>query len=100
MATSKNTDEREVLQGVLAGFAPLDQHARLRILRTVATYYDLDVPSPGSANQRASATPPTREPVFSDHAPISPKEFIFQKRPQTDVERIACLAYYLSHYLD
>ena len=29
---------------------------------------------------------------------MSPKEFLFEKKPQTDVERIACLAHYLTHY--
>lgn len=28
---------------------------------------------------------------------LSPKAFMIQKRPTTDIERIACLAYYLSH---
>lgn len=98
MAPSKDPDEREVLQQVLAGFGVLDQNARLRILRTVATYYDLDVPAGASAAHRTSPVTPTREPVFSGHPSMSPKEFLFQKDPQTDVERVACLAYYLSHY--
>ncbi len=29
---------------------------------------------------------------------MSPKEFLLYKSPATDVERIACLAYYLTHY--
>ncbi len=29
---------------------------------------------------------------------MSPKEFLLDKQPRTDVERIACLAYYLTHY--
>ena len=29
---------------------------------------------------------------------MSPKEFLHDKKPLTDVERIACLAYYLTHY--
>jgi hypothetical protein len=31
---------------------------------------------------------------------MSPKEFMFLKQPRTDVERIAVLAYYLTHYRD
>ncbi len=41
-----------------------------------------------------------REPVFSDHEELSPKQFIAHKSPQTDVERVACLAYYLTHHRD
>src|SRR5207249_5163711 len=29
-----------------------------------------------------------------------PKEFLLEKQPRTDVERIACLAFYLTHYRD
>jgi hypothetical protein len=29
---------------------------------------------------------------------MSPKEFLLEKQPRTDVERVACLAYYLTHY--
>ena len=29
---------------------------------------------------------------------MSPKDFLVEKAPKTDVERIACLAYYLTHY--
>jgi len=29
---------------------------------------------------------------------VSPKAFMTEKHPTTDVERIACLAYYLTHY--
>lgn len=29
---------------------------------------------------------------------MSPKDFLLEKSPKTDVERIACLAYYLTHY--
>jgi hypothetical protein len=35
---------------------------------------------------------------FSEDRTLSPKEFMLEKRPTTDVERIACLAYYLTHY--
>ena len=37
---------------------------------------------------------------FSDRPDISPKEFILDKEPRTNVERVACLAYYLTHYLN
>lgn len=29
---------------------------------------------------------------------MSPKDFIMEKQPRTDVERVASLAYYLTHY--
>lgn len=29
---------------------------------------------------------------------MSPKQFLFEKRPQTDIERVTCLAFYATHY--
>jgi hypothetical protein len=43
---------------------------------------------------------PTERPAFSDDRAPSPKEFLFQKQPKTDMERIACLAFYLTHFRD
>jgi restriction endonuclease Mrr len=31
---------------------------------------------------------------------MSPKQFLLEKKPKTDVEKIACLAHYLTHYRD
>ena len=31
---------------------------------------------------------------------MSPKEFVFEKQPRSDVERIAVLAFYLTHFRD
>lgn len=42
----------------------------------------------------------SREPSFSNRSDISPKQFLHEKEPKTDVEKVACLAYYLSHFLD
>jgi hypothetical protein len=37
---------------------------------------------------------------FSEDRTQSAKEFLRDKRPSTDVDRVACLAYYLTHYRD
>ena len=37
-------------------------------------------------------------PSFSTDTAMSPKEFMYEKQPRTDVERVACLAYYLTQY--
>jgi hypothetical protein len=36
--------------------------------------------------------------LFSEKDTPSPKQFMIDKTPTTDVERVACLAYYLTHY--
>ena len=37
---------------------------------------------------------------FSEDRGPSPKEFLRDKKPTSDVERVACLAYYLTHHRD
>lgn len=78
------------------------------IRRLVATYFDLDhrgTIGAGRVSNRVgsfSTGNGIEESLgrFSEDRSISPKELILQKQPQTDVERIACLAYYLTHYRD
>jgi hypothetical protein len=98
------TTERGVVQHFLDLMTPLDDSERVRILRTIAAYFDLPftlaVASGAVTANLQDARPAGREPQFSGHQPISPKEFLRQKEPQTDVERAMCLAYYLAHYRD
>lgn len=41
-----------------------------------------------------------RQPSFLEREDLSPKEFVRAKGPSTDIERVACLGYYLTHYRD
>lgn len=85
----------------------LNAEGRLRLFRTLATYFD--IPQVGSSHIRssesASSSPPglSKFPAtgfFSEDRSISPKQFLFEKRPQTDIERVTCLAFYITHYRD
>ena len=99
MAEEQHADEAEILQTILSALRPLDSEDRKRILVTVATFYQLDAsglrttPSTSASTQDST----TRIP-FSSGESTTPKEFLVEKRPGTDVERVACLAYYLTHY--
>ena len=77
----------------------LDSDAQARVLRSIIALFDIPL------NQLP--TTPTHNPIqiidnppFSgaDERTLSPKEFLYDKRPATDIDKIACLAYYLSHY--
>lgn len=107
---SKAIDEAVALNSLVSALAPLDQASRIRLLRTVSIFFELS-----SAEIYAEATAPQRglipgapdmerrtgaNPSFSEDRSMSPKAFLLEKRPQSDVERIACLAYYLTHYRD
>ena len=45
-----------------------------------------------------TAEEPSRS--FSEDRSIPPKQFMAEKQPKADVERVACLAYYLTHFRD
>ncbi len=104
-------DEHVALSKVVGALKDLDDYARQRILQAVATFYDVH-PSMGTA-ERATARGnrsesraddplnlPSREPSFSGHEDLSPKQFLEQKQPRSDTDRVACLAYYLAHFRD
>lgn len=100
-----HADEFEALQAVIAALRNLDPDARQRILESTATFLGISslhsrikevqlsaVPSHVSLSDTAARAP------FSEDTSMSPKDFVAEKAPRTDVERIACLAYYLTHY--
>ena len=102
--------EFAALQAVITALQRVDAAARRRIFDAAATF--LQIERPQSARQRtpsehavargtaSSHAPPSAYPGFSEDTSMSPKEFLFQKQPRTDVERIAALAFYLAHYRD
>jgi hypothetical protein len=71
-----------------------------RLLRSVAMLLGLEIGpmeasfAPVTGEARSSA----RSVAYSTDMSVSPKEFLLEKVPKTDVDRIACLAYYLTHY--
>lgn len=94
--------ERRVLRIIIDGLNDLESEARARILRAAQTFFGLDSPSPHTTVATSTSTSPNARdpgaPAFSARTELTPKEFLFQKQPSTDVERVACLAYYLTHY--
>jgi hypothetical protein len=98
---SDMTAEVEALQEIFQALRPLDREAQLRLLDTLAAFF-------GSSTRRVLSSSPSRVgdstgpayPSFSSDLSISPKDFLLEKQPRTDVERVACLAYYLTHYRD
>ncbi len=101
-SSTEAASEFEALQAVIAALRPLPEETRVRILEAVSAFLQVS-PRPQSASRStrpSDADYPssgTRVP-FSEDTSMSPKDFLFEKQPRTDVERIACLAYYLTHY--
>ena len=91
--------EGEALRKLIDLLTPLDAPARDKLLKTAATFFEIGQSGTPAALDSGSASP--RSPYsysFSDAPDLSPKEFLTQKQPHTDIERIACLAYYLTHF--
>ena len=86
---------------VLDVLLPLESDLRERAYATVGTFFGYDAPqvglaSPGTGRAAGERSPP--DVHIAPHEPPDPKDFLLQKQPNTDVERVACLAYYLTHY--
>lgn len=93
---------QSVLQEVISALRRLDADGRAKALQAVmAVFGDAQPTMPTRSGSQSTGPEPTPEPTlgsFSEDRSMSPKEFILSKRPNTDIERITCLAYYLTHY--
>lgn len=106
MAEHAPADEQSInneVHKVIGNLLKFDPDHRVRIYRTVGAFFGFDDLRPASVpetNRQPAPPKDPREPHFSTHeeTPPSPKDFMFQKRSGTALERVACLAYYLTHY--
>ena len=88
----------DIIDKVVKDLLPLDSYSRLRVYRTIGTFFGFDDSYPkvtGNMDSRVPANA-SREPQFSSSEKPTPKKFMLQKRPSTNIERVACLAYYLT----
>lgn len=93
-------DDVEALSTIVGILRGLDEDGQKRVLASVHAF--IGVPSLSDVQGPRSVIPisdSTNGPYSQDRT-ISPKEFMRTKGAATDVERIACLAYYLTHYRD
>ena len=105
MAEQEQTNDQSiyaVVDKVIQDLLPFDPYSRLRVYRTVGTFFGFEDSYPRVARSVDSRIPEnvSREPQFSGSEELTPKEFLLRKQPNTNVERVACLAYYLAHHRD
>lgn len=97
------SDQAASLQRIIAELSPLSSDDRRRLLETVTTFFGIDrrqgdlSPAMGGIARPAASHPTTFRFAEDDETP-TPKSFMLEKSPTTDVERVACLAYYLTHH--
>jgi len=109
-ATADDREIHKATKDVIDRLAEFDNETRRRVFRRAMGFFELDIlPSVGIATpfqtdlSKSPAQSSRRDAGvqhFADRSELPPKEFLFQKQPRTDIERIACLAYYLTHYRD
>jgi hypothetical protein len=87
----------------LSGF---DEDTKARLIQTIVTFLNIDVfgspiavremvPSPTSSDKTSLIT---SKVGFSEREDLGPKEFLLEKEPKMINDRVACLAFYLTHY--
>jgi len=94
----------KALSSVLEVLEPLEADSRRRVIDTVLTFFGDDARR-ATSTSTWDAIDATKIPnshsasiPFSTNTDISPKDFLLQKSPKSDVERIACLGFYLTHF--
>lgn len=96
----------QALTIILAALKELDPDTQRRTIQAVITFLDIPIGTqnnlvqvqPKSLQLPESSRSSRNEISFTEDRDISPKEFLRDKSPQMDIERIACLGYYLTHY--
>jgi hypothetical protein len=100
MADSNSNTEFNALQTIIRALEPIEDEGRRRIIQAAATFLQIEEPATASSSIGGQRPTTPSYPAFSADHTMSPKEFLLVKQPRTDVERIATLAYYLTHYRD
>jgi hypothetical protein len=101
MTQAEHDAEWRALQSVIGALQPLNDEARHRIFESVSTFLRIAAGGrslPLTTRDAESSFRPQNYPAFSTDTSMSPKEFMLDKQPRTDVERVACLAYYLTQF--
>jgi hypothetical protein len=81
---------------------PLSLDEQKHILQTVLTWLHLTDFAPKRPEAATTCVPESSQPdyPFSGRDETTPKEFLLEKDSKTDVERMTCLGYYLTHFRD
>jgi hypothetical protein len=99
MKAASLDQELESLKTILHALEPLDETQRRFVLKTVAERMSVLMPAGGQ--ERVGGTTATTGSATPGGGGVldgqTAKQFLKLKLPKTDVQRIACLAYYLTH---
>ena len=101
MRRNDRPEAAAAISSIISTLEEFDEDTRGRIFNAVRGYFTSDQSAATfkPSSNILSADGPSYQSAPKDRA-TTPKVFLMEKQPRTDVERIACLAYYLSHYRD
>lgn len=95
MTENNEAAAMKALSTVIEALSRLDEASRERVLHSVVTFFQSSVRAVAEPRPQPAGL---RDLDFSTENAPTPKAFLMEKEPRTDVERIATLAYYLTHY--
>jgi len=107
MAIKNTKSEFEIVSNIISLLENLEKEKQIHILTTVSTWLKIYGESKSSSEIKKRPVLPgygsmgdtsKKIPKFSDRKEMTPKQFMLEKQPRTDIERLACLAYYLTYY--
>jgi hypothetical protein len=103
----ESCNDLDILTSIISALKKLSRDDQQRTLQAVATFLNLSpqgtaivADSRIAASSAAGFTASSDVSNFSEDRNISPKDFMRDKGCRSDVEKVACLAYYLTHYRD
>lgn len=94
-------DDFEALSTILGVLKDLEPDAQKRVLHSVQAFLGIAPEQRHQpSNEGVGFLEVPNDGSFSRDRTLSAKEFLRDKNPSTDVDRVTCLAYYLTHYRD
>jgi hypothetical protein len=98
MEGSSALQELEAIKEALAALSPLDQGGRERAVTWIASALGVTTGTPSAAGFTPGGNGGPNAGLASQPGLLgSAKQFLAQKAPRSDIERVAVLAYFLTH---
>jgi hypothetical protein len=91
------------LRHIVTLLESLSKDDRTRVMASVAAFFQLPSTLARFSGPTDTGSPTSSVhslPKFSQDRAVSPKQFMLEKAPSSDIDRVACLAFYLAHYRD
>ena len=96
------TDERLTAHNdIVSRLKEFDEDDQKHILDMAYRWFKFSIEPKVPARSYVTEPGPPEGPsvgLFGQKSDLTPKEFLMEKEPRTNVERVTCLAYYLNHY--